>query len=137
MMKSSKKKAAPHILLVEPDTFLADIYEKNLLLEDFRVTKAESGERAITILKNKDINAVLLSLALPKMNGFETLEMIKKDKHTAGLPVIILSKLGAKEDVDRAKSLGAAQYIIKAHFHPSEVVDKIKKLLLQKNDSVL
>ncbi len=131
MVKDAKGKK-PQILLVEPDVFLADIYEKNLLMEDFRVVKVGSGERALSLLKTKDINLVLLSLNLPKMNGFEVLELIKNDRKTLGLPVIILSKLGAKEDVDQARLLGADQYIIKAHFYPSDIVDKVKKILLQK-----
>jgi DNA-binding response OmpR family regulator len=124
---------APGILLVEPDAFLADIYEKNLMLEDFRVTKAVSGERALTLLKTKRFDLVLLSATLPKMNGFETLEAIKKNPKTAGIPVVLLSKLGTREDVDKSLVLGAAGYIIKTHFQPSEVVDKIKQILFHKH----
>jgi len=133
MIKKAKPTLeAPNILLVEPDAFLADIYEKNLMMEDFRVAKTESGERALSLLKTKRFDLVLLSATLPKMNGFETLEAIKKNSKTAGIPVVLLSKLGAREDVDKSLVLGAAGYIIKTHFQPSEIVDKIKQILFHK-----
>jgi DNA-binding response OmpR family regulator len=121
------------ILLVEPDAFLADIYEKNLLLEDFKVTKAPSAERALALLKTKKFDLALLAAILPKMNGFELLETLKNNQESAPMPVLMLSKLGTKEDVDRSRSLGAAGYIIKTHFQPSEIVDKIKKILFQRS----
>lgn len=121
------------ILLVEADAFLADIYEKNLLMEDFKVTKAPSAERALALLKTKKFDLALLSAVLPKMNGFELLETLKSNQETMNTPVLMLSKLGTKEDVDRSRSLGAAGYIIKTHFQPSEIVDKIKKILFQRS----
>ena len=133
MIKKEKRTAgAPNILLVEPDAFLADIYEKNLVMEDFRVAKAGSGERALDLLKTKQFDLVLLSVILPKINGFETLEAIKKDRKTAAIPVVLLTKLGAREDVEKSRALGADGYIIKTHFQPSEVVDKIKQILFHK-----
>lgn len=134
MIKKEKSTAdGSNILLVEPDVFLADIYEKNLMMEDFRVIKAGSGERALALLKTKRFDLVLLSATLPKMNGFEVLGAIKKDRKTSAIPVLLLSKLGTREDVDKSRALGAAGYIIKTHFQPSEVVDKIKKILFPKN----
>lgn len=121
----------PHILLVEPDIFLASIYEKNLLMEEFHVTKVESGERAMTILKNKKIDLILLAITLPNVNGLEILKQIKKDKKLSSVYIIILSKLGTKNDIEKAYALGADGYIIKTHFRPSEIMKKIKKLLIK------
>ena len=121
------------ILLVESDEFLADIYAKNLEMEGFRVIKTTSGERAIAQLKNKDIDLILLSVILPNLNGFEVLSAIKSDKNTANIPVIMLSKLGTRDDIQKSMELGAEAYIIKVHFRPSEIVDKIKKILFNKS----
>jgi len=121
------------ILLIEPDEFLADIYEKNLIMEDFKVVKTTSAERAESLMKKKDFSLVLVSASLPKMNGFEFLEKIKSNAKTSALPVVILSKAGNKEDFVRARVLGASGFIIKAHFQPSEVVDKIKQILFNKS----
>jgi DNA-binding response OmpR family regulator len=130
MLRQKKVLAdSPHILLVESDEFLADIYEKNLAMEGFRVTKVMTAERALKILQTKDIHLVLASVILPKLNGFELLTLIKNDSDLSSLPVIMLSKLGTAEDVQKSKQLGSAGFIIKTHFQPSEIVDKIKKVL--------
>jgi DNA-binding response OmpR family regulator len=132
LKKSHQSGKSPSILLVESDEFLADIYAKNLEMESFHVMKVSNGERAIAQLKTKKVDLILLSATLPNMNGFEVLAEIKKDNKTASIPVILLSKLGAKEDVVRSRELGAEAYIIKSHFRPSEIVDKIKKLLFKR-----
>ncbi len=133
MLRQKKQTGGqPHILLVESDAFLADIYEKNLLMEDFKVSKATNGERALKILEGKGVDLVLLSVLLPKMNGFEMLSAIKNNQKTGAIPVLMLSKLGTAEDVRKSKELGADGYIIETHFMPSEIVDKIKKILFHK-----
>lgn len=131
--KSASLTSEYNILLIEPDEFLADIYEKNLVMEGFKVAKTMSAERALGLMKTKKFNLALVPVNLPKMNGFEFLETIKSDPKTAGLPVIIMSKTGNKEDIVRSRVLGASGYIIKSHFQPSEVVDKIKKILFNKS----
>lgn len=120
------------ILLVENDVFLGDIYEKNLIMEGFKVIRATNAERGLEILAKKDVDLALVAATLPQMSGFELLAAIKKEKKTAHLPVILLSKLGSEEDVKRAEALAVDGYIIKTHFRPSEIVDKAKKILLQK-----
>ena len=66
---------------------------------------------------------------LPKKDGFEILEQARRDQRTAKLPIILLTNLGQKPDVERGIKLGANDYIIKAHYTPTEVVEKITKLL--------
>jgi DNA-binding response OmpR family regulator len=72
---------------------------------------------------------VLLDVVLPKKDGFEILEALRREERTKKLPIILLTNLGQKPDVERGVSLGADDYIIKAHFTPSEVVEKIKQVL--------
>lgn len=125
--KSTGGKA--NILLIEADAFLAGIYEKNLTMEDYAVTVASSGESGLKTAQKKHPDLILLSVLLPGINGFQVLEELKKGEPTRDIPVVMLTKLGTKEDVEKGQALGASAYIIKAHFQPSEVVDKIKKLL--------
>jgi len=66
---------------------------------------------------------------MPKMDGFTVLENLKKDKNLAQIPVILLTNLGQKDDVEKGLELGAVDYLIKAHFKPSETVDKVKDVL--------
>lgn len=117
------------ILIVEDDEFLADIYKTKFELEGFKVTIATDGERGLKAIQNKKPDLVLLDILLPKMDGFAILQTIKKDPETKKIPVILLTNLGQKEDVQKGLNLGAADYLIKAHFNPAETVEKVKKIL--------
>lgn len=125
-MPSSKQ---THILIVEDDLFLAEIYQKKFEMEGFKVSMANDGEKAVTDIKKKMPDLVLLDILLPKLDGFSVLEAIKSDNASKDIPVILLTNLGQQDDVQRGLEKGAADYLIKTHFKPSEVVDKVRKLL--------
>ncbi len=117
------------ILLVEDDTFLAGMYVTKLELEGFRVVLASDGEQAVQLAEREIPDIMLLDIVLPKKSGFEVLKEIKAKPATKDVPVILLTNLGQKEDVQKGLQLGALDYLIKAHFMPSEVVSKVKRLL--------
>ncbi|HOY56338.1 MAG TPA: response regulator [bacterium] len=117
------------ILLVEDDDFLLNMYRVKLELEDYKVLTASNGEAGLALIKDKKPDLVLLDIILPKLNGFEVLKVTQQDKNIKNIPVIILSNLGQKEDIKKGLKLGARDYLIKAHFLPSEVIEKIKKIL--------
>ena len=125
-MPSSKQ---THILIVEDDLFLAEIYQKKFEMEGFKVSMANDGEKAVTDIKKKLPDLVLLDILLPKLDGFSVLEAIKSDSASKDIPIILLTNLGQQDDVQRGLEKGAADYLIKTHFKPSEVVDKVRKLL--------
>lgn len=118
----------PYILLVEDDKFLSGLLYKKLS-QEFKVEVAGNGAEAFNKIKDGLPHLILLDLMLPDIDGFKILEILKKDERTKNIPVLILSNLGQKEDQDRCLSLGAAGYMIKAHFTPGEIVDKAKSLL--------
>ncbi len=118
-----------HVLLVEDDTFLSGIYQKKFEMEGFKVSLADNGEKALVEVKKKKPDIVMLDVLLPKLDGFAVLEKLKADSETKNIPVILLTNLGQKDDVEKGLQMGAVDYLIKAHFKPSEVVDKIKKAL--------
>ena len=117
------------ILLVEDDTFLVEMYTTKFELEGFEVHTAEDGKKGLDMAKKVKPDIILLDILMPKMDGFAVLDELKKDKDLADIPVILLTNLGQKEDVKKGFEKGAVGYLIKAHFMPSEVVDKIKKIL--------
>lgn len=122
------------ILLVEDDPFLIDIYSSRLKLSDFEVTVAPDGEVAIQKLKEKVPDVVLVDIVLPKMDGWQVLEEIKKMKieepqKYENMKIVILSNLDQKEDIEKGLALGAVKHLIKAHYTPSEVVTEIENLL--------
>lgn len=120
---------AKKILIVEDDKFLRDLITQKLSAENFEVAIAQDGEEGIRKIEEEKPGLVILDLLLPAIDGFEVLKRMKANPKIADTPVIILSNLGQKEDVERGMALGAKDYMIKAHFTPNEVVDKVKKLL--------
>ncbi len=121
-----------NILLIEDDVFLANIYKTKFEMEGFKVTVAENGEAGLEAARTKAPDLILLDILLPKMDGFTVLKKIKEDEKIARVPVILLTNLGQKDDVDKGLQLGASDYLIKAHFKPSETVAKVRKILAAK-----
>lgn len=119
----------PNILIVEDDNFLADIYQKKFEMEGFKVSVSNNGEKALVDIKKKMPDLVLLDILLPKLDGFAVLEKLKEDSAVKDIPVILLTNLGQQDDVQKGLEKGAVDYLIKTHFKPSEVVDKVKKVL--------
>ncbi len=117
------------ILLVEDDTFISGMYQTKLSMLGYEVKVVSDGETAWNELKKSTPDLVLLDIVLPKKDGFEVLSDIRADAGLKGLPVILLTNLGQKPDVQKGLELGADDYIIKAHFTPTEVVEKIEKML--------
>lgn len=118
-----------HVLLVEDDVFLSGIYQKKFEMEGYKVTVADNGEKALVEAKKKKPNIIMLDILLPKLDGFAVLAKLKEDNEVKNIPVILLTNLGQKDDVEKGLQMGAVDYLIKAHFKPSEVVDKIKAVL--------
>lgn len=119
----------PKILIVEDDKFLRELIVAKLSKENYDVVAAVDGEEGIKKVKEEKPDLILLDLILPGIDGFEVLSQIKNDPSVAHIPVIIVSNLGQREDIERGISLGANDYLIKAHFTPGEIIDKIRAVL--------
>ena len=117
------------MLIVEDDKFLRELIVRKVGKEGYEVVIATDGEEGLKMAKEEKPNLILLDLILPAMDGFEVLRQIKEAEETKHIPVIILSNLGQKEDIDKAVKLGAQDYMIKAHFTTGEITKKIKEIL--------
>jgi DNA-binding response OmpR family regulator len=117
------------VLVVEDDKFLRDLITQKLKREGFTVFEAVTGSEAMRVAEENQPKIILLDLILPGLDGFEVLKRLKEKQLTAPIPVIILSNLGQREDVERGLRLGAVDFMIKAHFTPGEIVEKIKEIL--------
>lgn len=117
------------ILIVEDDEFLLQMYVTKLELESFRVLSATNGEEGLKTAFKEKPDLILLDLKLPKIDGFEVLRDLKSNEDTKNIPVVVLTNFSEKEHIDKCLALGAEDYLIKAHFVPSEVISKIKKIL--------
>ncbi len=117
------------LLIVEDDQFLRELICKKIKEQGYEVTEASDGEQGIKQIKEIKPDLVLLDLMLPGMDGFNVLEQAKKDPETSSIPIIILSNLGQKEDIDKGMSLGAEDFLVKAHFTPGDIIEKVKIIL--------
>ncbi len=117
------------ILVVEDDKFLREMISRKLEKERYEVVQAVDGEKGETKIKEEKPDIILLDLVLPGIDGFELLERVKKDPDLKEIPVIILSNLGQKSEVEKGLELGAVDFLIKAHFTPAEIVKKIRETI--------
>ena len=114
------------ILLVDDDEFLLDMYSLKFKEAGFTMDIASSGQGALDKIKQTPYDVILLDIIMPGVDGFEVLQQVKHDKLAEKAIIIVLSNLGQKEDIERGMQLGANDYVIKAHFTPREVVEKVK-----------
>jgi len=117
------------ILIIEDDEFLLRMYTTKLTMEGYKVISASDGEKGLRLAIKEQPDLILLDLLLPKKDGFEVLKDLKAKVETKGIPVLVLTNLGQKQDIDRCFALGVTDYLIKAHFIPSEVIVKINRIL--------
>ncbi|MDD5146633.1 MAG: response regulator [Candidatus Pacebacteria bacterium] len=117
------------VLIVEDDKFLRELMSKKLASEGFELVEAMDGESGVKKIKEEKPDIALLDLILPGIDGFEVLAKVKEDPLTASIPVVILSNLGQKDDVEKGLKLGATDYLVKAHFTPNEIIKKVREVL--------
>lgn len=118
-----------HILIVEDERGLQKTLSDALENEGFEVSSALDGESALQLLTKKRPDLILLDLVLPKKDGFEVLKELKSKEEIKDIPVIVLTNLEGSTDIERALSLGATNYLIKANYQLPEIVEKIKSFI--------
>lgn len=117
------------ILFVEDESALQKSLGDVLRNEGYEVISALDGEIGLRLAKEKKPDLILLDLILPKMNGFEFFQELKKDPNTEDIGVIILTNLERMEDVEKALDMGAKTYLVKANYTLNELVEKVKKAI--------
>lgn len=123
------KKGKGKILMVEDDKFLRDLAVKKFTQAGYDVVVAIDGSEAMAVAAKENPGVILLDIILPGMDGFEVLRILKADAKLKAVPVILMSNLGQESDIERGTALGAAEYLVKAHFTLDEIVEKIKKYM--------
>jgi len=119
------------ILLIEDEDIMIDLLEKKLSQEGYEVVVAKDGEEGLRKMKEIEPkpDLILLDIIMPKMGGFEVMEEMQKDPQLREIPVIIISNSGQPVELDKAKKLGAKDWLIKTEFDPKEVIEKVKRQL--------
>ncbi|MEE9316419.1 MAG: response regulator [bacterium] len=119
------------ILIVEDDPTTVQLIEFLLKKNNFEVLIAYNGVEALQIAKKEKLDLILMDVMMPKMDGIEAIEKLKKDENTRDIPIIILSALGQEMDVMRGLQAGASSYIVKP-FSPQELLAEINTKLTKK-----
>ena len=119
------------VLIVEDDSFLSDMYQTKFSVSGYNVLLAQNGMQCLELLRSNTSapDIALLDIVMPKMDGLELLELLKKDDRTKNIPIILLTNLGQDKDVKKGLEMGADMYLIKAHYTPSQVVEKVEEIL--------
>ncbi len=117
------------ILFIEDEPSLQKTLGDILRGNGYEVINALNGEIGLRLAQSEKPDIILLDIILPKMNGLEVLEILKNNKETKNIPVIVLTNLESMEDINKAIELGAVAYLVKAEYSMEEVIDKIKKAL--------
>lgn len=120
------------ILLVEDDDALANVYLTRLQAEGFEVRRVANGEEALASALNFNPQLVLLDVMMPKVSGFDVLDILRNTPQTANLKVVMLTALSQESDIARARSLGVDDYLIKSQVVIADVVDRIKQHLAER-----
>ena len=117
------------IFMIEDDLFLCETYKKAFKEAGFcgKIFSNAFGVLEETIKEKPDI--IITNIVMPGLNGLEFLTMLKENKKTKDIPVVILSTLGGKEEIKKGLELGAVDYLVKAKFTPGEVVERVKNYL--------
>jgi DNA-binding response OmpR family regulator len=120
-----------HAFVIEDDTFLKEMLEKNLTGNGYRVNGAVTGEDALVALNemNDKPDIILLDIILPGIDGFEVLEKLRDIPELSKIPVVVLSNFGEQTHKNRAMKLGAIGYFIKADLIPADVIARIDEFL--------
>lgn len=116
-------------MMVEDDKFMLDLVVKEFNLHGCIVLKASTGEEAMKLLEEERPALIMLDILLPGMNGFEVLQKIKEHPTLKDIPVVILSNMQSKEDVEKSKQLGALKYFVKAMITPRQILDEVTTIL--------
>lgn len=119
----------PHpkkILLVEDDDGLANVYQTRLQAEGFDVKRVPNGEDALAAAMAFRPDLVLLDVMMPKVSGFDVLDILRNTPETANIKVIMLTALSQESDKQRATSLGVDDYLVKSQVVIADVVERIK-----------
>jgi CheY-like chemotaxis protein len=127
------------IMVIEDDDFVMDIYQTKLSVEGYRVVGAVNGLEALKLLEGNECqpDLILLDILMPFVNGLEVLERIRKYEKYDKTPIILLTNLSQKEEIGQGMELGASDYLIKSHFTPSEVLEKIRVFLPKPEETAI
>lgn len=131
MTKSEKKR----VLIIEDDPAEQYALKKLVTETGYEALTAADGENGLKMINNRKPDLVLLDIILPKINGFDILELTKKSPETKQIPIIVLTNLNDDETRIKSETLGAVGHLVKMETYPHEIVRKIDQFIGQKRST--
>lgn len=120
-METKKK-----ILLVEDDVALAAVYRSRLEIEGFDLREVHNGEEALAAALDFKPDLILLDAMMPKISGFDVLDILRNTPETADIRIVMLTALSQPKDKERAEALGVDEYLVKSQVVIGDVVERVK-----------
>lgn len=114
------------ILLVEDDEGLASVYQTRLEAEGFTIRRVPNGEDALAAAIEFKPDLILLDAMMPKVSGFDVLDILRNTPETTNIRIIMLTALSQEADQQRAEELGVDEYLVKSQVVIADVVERIK-----------
>lgn len=114
------------ILLVEDDVALSAVYKSRMELEGFEIKEVSNGEEALSAALEFKPDLVLLDAMMPKISGFDVLDILRNTPETSAIRVIMLTALSQPKDKERAEALGVNDYLVKSQVVIGDVVERVK-----------
>jgi len=115
------------ILIIEDETIMLDLLRRKLTSEGYEVSSAKDGEEGLSKMKEGGVDLVLLDIIMPRMGGLEVMEKMQEDNELKKIPVIVISNSGQPVEIDKARRLGARDWLVKTEFDPQAVIEKVTK----------
>jgi two-component system, OmpR family, alkaline phosphatase synthesis response regulator PhoP len=123
------------IVVADDDRMFRKAAETTLRRQGYVVTTASDGEEALQLIRSERPDIIVLDLIMPKLQGFDVLQVLKQDSITAAIPVIVLSSLTQEQDKQEALDLGAVAYFNKATCSLGELVKQVEATLTKGQES--
>ncbi len=117
------------VMVVEDDAALREIYSIRITAEGYDVVSAGDGEEALAVAVREKPNLILSDVMMPKISGFDMLDILRATPETAGIKVIMMTALSSDDQRQRGERLGADRYLVKSQVGIEDVVNAIHEVL--------
>ena len=117
------------ILLVEDDQSLREIYGIRLTAEGYEIASAGDGEAALALAVKERPDLIISDVMMPKISGFDMLDILRSTPETANIKVIMMTALSADDQKARGESLGADRFLVKSQVGIEDVVNAVHEVL--------
>ena len=117
------------VMVVEDDASLREIYSIRITAEGYEVVSAGDGEEALAMVVREKPDLILSDVMMPKISGFDMLDILRSTPETAGIKVVMMTALSAEDQRQRGERLGADRYLVKSQVGIEDVVNVIHEVL--------